>query len=377
MLRAGARAPRSLPSQPRCLDHQLDAHVRRTARWPSRTFRVSRRGPTARHGILDRRGEPSQSPSMACTTSSIRQWALSRWWSTPTAARESCSLPVAYVLALGQAGRTAAETFLAADASKADLQRCHPNCTQHSRSVSFRTEFGYAPDVPVTPDSDKLTSPRSGSCAKTGVIYTSATKLGSIYVSTIELSEAGRTPEMAKRGQTVRRPPAGRRRPTKTKISSPKIKSEIGNADLKRELAKARRELTEARQQQTATSEVLRVISSSPGEVQPVFNAMLENATRTCANICINGDCPSVAIHGAVFGRTTATQSLENPDTSRTAVDRRQFKAEWAKSRISARARNPKTRWRPNCFASPLRKTSAGSILRPQCVCSPTSRSNW
>ena len=75
-------------------------------------------------------------------------------------------------------------------------------------------------------------------------------------------------------------------------------------SDLERQLALAGSELSEAREQQAATAEVLRVISSSPGKLEHVFETILANATRLCeakfGNLFLleNDAFRAVAMHG-------------------------------------------------------------------------------
>jgi signal transduction histidine kinase len=79
----------------------------------------------------------------------------------------------------------------------------------------------------------------------------------------------------------------------------------IENARLLNELRQRTTDLSEALEQQTATSEVLRVISGSPGELEPVFNAILENAVRICEakfaamHLCEGDAFRLVAMHNA------------------------------------------------------------------------------
>ena len=96
----------------------------------------------------------------------------------------------------------------------------------------------------------------------------------------------------------------------------------IENTRLLNELRQRTDDLSESLEQQTATSEVLRVISSSPGELEPVFQAMLENATRICEAkfgtlyLCEGDGFRAVAIHNAPPAYVQARAAVVHPHRS-------------------------------------------------------------
>jgi hypothetical protein len=93
----------------------------------------------------------------------------------------------------------------------------------------------------------------------------------------------------------------------------------IENVRLFDEVQARTRELSESLEQQTATSEVLRVISSSPGELEPVFQAMLEKAVGICGATFGN----LLLFEGGAFRVTAmhnAPSALEKIETRRARV---------------------------------------------------------
>jgi GAF domain-containing protein len=138
------------------------------------------------------------------------------------------------------------------------------------------------------------------------------------------------------------------------------------------------RELTESLEQQTATSEVLQVISSSPGDLEPVFATMLEKAVRICdakfGNIYRrDGDgFQLVATHNAPPGYAEARRRLPQHGLIIHRPSEMATTGVWSISAPSAYRRMISSSSSP-CRASSVRKSDCKAASRAKTSCYSSS----
>jgi hypothetical protein len=157
-------------------------------------------------------------------------------------------------------------------------------------------------------------------------------------------------------------------------------------------------ELRESLQQQIATSEVLQVISSSPGELKPVFDTILANAIRTCGArfgnlfVCEDDAFRIVARHNTPQALVEFFQRAPfrpHPDTPlRRATSTKRPAQRSTSLRSSSMWRGTPSRGRASssaahgqcspCRCSRITNRSVSSLFSSRkCGHSPTSKSNW
>jgi GAF domain-containing protein len=134
-------------------------------------------------------------------------------------------------------------------------------------------------------------------------------------------SRAGGEPVKTRRSKTV----------TPKRLNAPKVRGRGTHApDQDKEIARVIRELNEAREQQDATADVLKVIRSSPANVQPVFDMIAESAARLCqAQFCFVYQFDGQLLHFVAHHSLTA-EVLE--------INRRAYPAPPSRRSVAARA---------------------------------------
>ena len=120
---------------------------------------------------------------------------------------------------------------------------------------------------------------------------------------------------MKRRSRAGGEPTKGQRRktPEPTRRNAPKVqaRSKLPPATEETEVARLTRELTDERRQRMATSEVLRLLSGSHGDLNHLFDTILANATNLCqANFGTLSLCEGDAFRPVSFAKAAASLSV-------------------------------------------------------------------